>query len=340
MPERPRLTPAIADVRRAVRDALQNFGVQRDQLILVACSGGADSLALAAAAVFEGTRVGIKIGAIIIDHGIQKETAQVARATEQTLLKLGLNPVQIISVKVSNSGGIEAAARNARYDAFETAATKLGASAVLLGHTMDDQAETVLLGLARGAGARSLSGMASIRGSESTSFLRPLLGIRRITTEAFCEDSGLSPWNDPHNDSTKFSRVRVRKHVIPVIENELGPGMVEALSRTAEQLREDADYLDALAEAKFVELVGTHSTSLDFSAVAVEALPTAIRNRVIKMALQVFSGTISRAHVVAVNELVTNWHGQKPLTLSGVRVERKGDSVTLKTTKTLKPGAC
>jgi tRNA(Ile)-lysidine synthase len=319
---------------------MNDAGIKAGQRVLVACSGGADSLALAAAAVFEATRSAIEVGAIIIDHGIQKETAQVASTTQETLLKLGLNPVEIIRVKIAAGGSVEAAARNARYEALEAAATKLGACAVLLGHTMDDQAETVLLGLARGAGARSLSGMASIRDSAGTRFLRPLLGIRRITTQSFCEDSGLEAWHDPHNDSAKFSRVRVRKNVIPVIENELGPGMVEALARTAEQLREDADYLDALAEAKFAALVSIHSTWVEFSAVEIDALPTAIRNRVIKKALEVFSGTISRAHVVAVSELVINWHGQKPLTLSGVRVERKGETLTLKTTKTLKPGAC
>ena len=340
MPVRARLTPAIADVRRAVRQGFEQANILENQLVLVACSGGADSLALAAAAAFEGKRAGIRVGAVIVEHGIQKETVNVALATSVLLKELGLNPVEVVSVQVGNSGGIEAAARHARYAALETAAANHGAVAVLLGHTMEDQAETVLLGLARGSGARSLSAMPLIREAESTNYLRPLLGIRRATTEAFCADSGLTPWQDPHNSSVEYSRVRVRKNVIPVLEKELGPGMVEALARTAEQLREDADYLDALAEELFKRIVKVHGTWVDFSVSEIVGQPIALRNRVIKKALELFSSAISRAHVVAITELIDNWHGQKPLTLSGVRVDRKSDTVTLKTTKTFKPGAC
>ena len=164
MPQRPRLTPAIADVRRAVRESWMRQGVVSGDRILVACSGGADSLALAAAAIFEGARAGISVGAVIVEHGLQPETKRVAEETRQKLVELGASPVEVRTVKVSSAkaGGPEAAARTARYAALDAAADELGAKFVMLAHTLNDQAETVLLGLARGSGNRSLNAMAEV----------------------------------------------------------------------------------------------------------------------------------------------------------------------------------
>ncbi|MEY3273885.1 MAG: hypothetical protein RLZZ279_17, partial [Actinomycetota bacterium] len=164
MPQRPRLTPAIADVRRAVREAWMRHGVVSGDRILVACSGGADSLALAAASVFEGSRIGVLVGAVIVEHGLQPETKAVAEATAKTLAELGASPVEVRAVKVAKTkaGGPEAAARTARYAALDAAADELGAKFVMLAHTLNDQAETVLLGLARGSGNRSLNAMSEV----------------------------------------------------------------------------------------------------------------------------------------------------------------------------------
>ena len=151
MPQRPRLTPAIADVRRAVRESFAEAGVGAGDLVLVACSGGADSLALAAAAGFEGARAGVRVGAVIVEHGLQAETVAVAATTAEVLGGLGLSPVEVLSVSVGAGAGPEAAARTARYEALDAAAAAHGARFVLLGHTLDDQAETVLLGLGRGS---------------------------------------------------------------------------------------------------------------------------------------------------------------------------------------------
>ena len=347
-PTRPRLTPPIADIRRAVRAALPapsplpNEGEAapeagtpartRDdragspasgsgQLVLVALSGGPDSLALAAATAFEAPRAGLRAGAVIVDHGLQAGSADVAAAAARQAAGLGLDPVLVRSVSVGAAGGPEAAARAARYDALEAAARETGATTVLLGHTLDDQAETVLLGLARGSGAASLQGMAARAGLYS----RPLLGIRRSQTEQFCADAGLAPWSDPHNDDEAFTRVRVRATVLPVLERELGPGIAEALARTADQLREDSDALDHFAEEIAEELADIAEAGISLPVRALEANPPALRQRLIRLAVSSeFHVALSRAQTLEVARLVTDWHGQGAVDLPGVRVERQG----------------
>jgi tRNA(Ile)-lysidine synthase len=339
MPQRPRLTPAIADVRRAVREAWMRHGVVSGDRILVACSGGADSLALAAASVFEGSRIGVLVCAVIVEHGLQPETKVVAEATAKTLTELGASPVEVRAVKVAKTkaGGPEAAARTARYAALDAAADELGAKFVMLAHTLNDQAETVLLGLARGSGNRSLNAMSEVNGR----YLRPLLGIERQTTVAFCEDSGLNAWQDPQNSDGKFARVRARNKVLPVLEAELGPGIAQALARTAEQLREDEAVLAPMAQDFFDRFVSLKATSIEIALAEFEAAPLAIRHRVIAMALTVLQAPeFARVHIRAIDALVDEWHGQKPLSLPGVRVERTARHIVLKTAKTLKPGAC
>lgn len=327
---RPRLTPAVADVRRAVREALAE--ASEADLILVACSGGPDSLALAAGLAFEGPRAGLRVGAVIVDHALQEVSAEVAAKTAEKLTELGLSPVVVRRVTVDGTN--EAAARVARYHALDEVANELDARYVLLGHTMNDQAESVLLGLARGSGARSLSGMAT----ENGRYLRPLLSLTRETTLAASE--ALNPWHDPHNESEKYTRVRVRQSVLPVLEEELGPGVAEALARTAEQLREDADYLEEVALAEYHAMVKLAATSLKLPVRELTELPRAIRLRVLKHAMEVLGSQPQRVHLLAVNELIDDWHGQKELALPGVRVVRKSEQLELKTTKTLKPGAC
>ena len=343
-PARLRLTPAIADVRRAVRNALgaavpnegdcedsaartpvardwsatsPSFG--RGGLVLVALSGGPDSLALAAAAAFEVPRAGLRAGAVIVDHGLQVGSVDAAARAAVQATALGLGPVIVRTVTVGSTGGPEAAARTARYAALAAVAAESGAAAVLLGHTLDDQAETVLLGLARGSGATSLRGMDSRNGL----YLRPLLGIRRSTTVQFCVDSGLEPWVDPQNSDRAFTRVRVRQTVLPVLESELGPGVAEALARTAEQLREDAEALDHFAVELVEELAAHAEAGISLPVAALAANPAALRQRLIRLAVQSeFHLSLSRAHTLEVARLVTDWHGQGPLDLPGVRVER------------------
>jgi len=313
MTTRPRLSPAIADTRRAVRAVLP-----ADGLVLVALSGGPDSLALAAATAFEAAG---RAGAVIVDHGLQAGSAEVASQAATAARDLGLDPVLVVRVEVGADGGPEAAARAARYRALSEAAASAGASAVLLGHTLDDQAETVLLGLARGSGATSLQGMEQVSGL----YRRPLLGIRRSVTEQACADAGLTPWNDPQNLDPAFTRVRVRNAVLPLLEAELGPGIAEALARTADQLREDASALDHFAEEIVEELADIAEAGISLPVSALASNPPALRQRLIRLAVQgEFHLALSRQHTLEVARLVTDWHGQGPLDLPGLTVKREG----------------
>ncbi len=241
-----------------LRDALRDAGLEPrgtaqtpPPLLLVACSGGPDSLALAEAASFFARRGDYRVGAVVVDHALQPGSARVAEEAAAKLVEMGLDPVQVRAVTVPESGmGPEAAARTVRYAALDAAMEETGADAVLLGHTLDDQAEQVLLGLARGSGTRSLAGMRPIRGK----YLRPLLGLRRSETEEICDSEGLDPWFDPSNADPAFARSRVRAEVLPFLEEKLGPGIAEALFRSSRILAGDADYLDAVSADTFAKL--------------------------------------------------------------------------------------
>ena len=288
--------------------------------MLVALSGGPDSLALAAATAFEAPRAGLRVGAVIIDHGLQDASAATAERAAEQARTLGLDPVRVVPVQVTGDGGPEAAARAARYEALDAVARELGAAAVLLGHTLDDQAETVLLGLARGSGAASLQGMAPQTGL----YRRPLLGIRRHTTVQACADAGLEPWDDPHNADPAYTRVRVRQRVLSVLETELGPGVAEALARTAEQLREDSEALDAMAEEVAEDLAEHAEAGISLPVAALASNPSALRQRLIRLAVQSeFGVALSRSQTLEVARLVTDWHGQAGVDLPGVRVVRR-----------------
>lgn len=292
---------------------------------MVACSGGADSLALAAAVAFEAPRSGLSAGAVIVDHDLQEGSLAVAERAADQCRRLGLDPVEVITVQVGSSGsgsgsglgsgsgpgsGPEARARDARYCAFEDVLERFGAVAVLLGHTRDDQAEQVLLGLARGSGARSLSGMPARRGP----YLRPLLSVSRATNIAACKAAGLNAWLDPQNNDPAYGRVRARR-LLPVLETELGPGTVAALARSADLLREDADALDGIAAQARREL-GTGQ----IEAAVLLRLPKAIRARVwrlLAMEAGCSPAALVSAHIDSLDTLVTGWRGQGPIDLPG-----------------------
>jgi tRNA(Ile)-lysidine synthase len=297
--------PAVAEIRRAVRALLAGV----DGPVLVACSGGADSVALAAAAAFACSRDGRPAGLVTVDHGLQDDSHRHAARVADLGRTLGLDPVDVIRVEVGSAGGPEAAAREARYAALDAVA---GDGSVLLGHTLDDQAETVLLGLGRGSGPRSIAGMAAVDGR----WLRPFLGVRRATTEAACAALGLDVWDDPHNTDPRFQRVRLRREVLPLLEDVLQGGVAEALARTAELQRGDLDALDAWA--------ATVPTGAELDVATLADLPRAVRTRVLRRwAHQAGAPVLSAERTAALDALVTGWHGQGPLDLpGGVTVRR------------------
>jgi tRNA(Ile)-lysidine synthase len=329
--------PAVAQARACVRRCLGDL--EPGDLVLAACSGGADSLALAAALAHEAPRLGLRGGGVTVDHGLQEGSAAQASRVEAALLALGLDPVLQVRVTVPPAaGGPEAAARSARYAALEQEARQTGAAAVLLGHTRDDQAETVLLGLARGSGARALAGMPARRGR----FRRPMLGLARATLREACLAQRLEPWDDPHNRDPSYARVRVRHQALPALEEALGPGIAEALARSAAQLAADCEALDDIARAEEGRIQGPGAAgdmtgdatgdttggilaALDIEGLA--GLAPAIRTRVLRQAALRAGcpgGSLTATHVAALDALVTGWHGQRGTDLPGaVQVQRR-----------------
>ena len=315
---------ALLKVRQAVRPWLAQLAT--DTTALVGVSGGADSMALAVALLLEGNVNQTRIIPVVVDHGLQSNSAEVAASVVEKLKKLGFEDIFTSRAHVTMQDGIEASARRARYQIFQQALETYGTNVLFLGHTRDDQAETVLLGLARGSGTKSLSGMPEVTGP----FIRPLLNIESATTDAACAEYGIEVWNDPHNFNEEFRRVRVRKNILPALEENLGPGISEALARSARLLREDATALDEWAQRIYEDL---DPKSLDVGVLA--GLPKAIRSRVIRIAIYAAgapAGSISADHIVPNEALVTNWRGQGSADLpGGVKVARISGRLSLST---------
>jgi tRNA(Ile)-lysidine synthase len=337
--------PAVAAIRLAVRRVLHDVVDDRPgpdrpaagaaPLVLVACSGGADSMALASALAFEAPRLGVRAGGVTVDHGLQDGSAERAAEVTARMAALGLDPVEAVPVTVGRSGsGPEADAREARYAALDAAAERRGARVVLLGHTRDDQAETVLLGLARGSGTRSLSGMAAVSGPGGR-YRRPFLAVDRQTTRKACMVQSLPVWDDPHNDDPAYTRSRVRHEALPVLEKALGKGVVEALARTARLSRDDADALDAWTDeaAQAVRAEGPDADgALDVA--RLHALPPAVRRRVLRrtaVAAGAPAGSLFARHIEEIDRLVTAWHGQRAINLPGrVEARRQGGRLVIR----------
>ncbi|MFL6023358.1 MAG: tRNA lysidine(34) synthetase TilS [Marmoricola sp.] len=301
------LDPARAAIRLAVRRELDDQ-LMPGQTVMVGCSGGADSLALLAATVFEARREAIRVVGVTVDHGLQAGSRDRAAALVAQMAGLGVAETASVRVSVDPGGmGIEAAARQARYEALKELARHFDPLAFFLGHTLDDQAETVLLGLARGSGGRSLAGMRRRTRDQADPgfhFTRPLLGITRAETEAACRADGITWWDDPQNADPGFARSRVRHTVMPVLESELGPGVARALARTADMVREDVDYLDDRAEEILDRAFrdgAIHVAELDGD------WRSPLNTRVIRRAA-IYAGAteseLTRGHVLAVLELL------------------------------------
>ncbi|WP_030756156.1 MULTISPECIES: tRNA lysidine(34) synthetase TilS [unclassified Streptomyces] len=345
--------PAVAAIRLAVRrvlhDVLTDLTDLTDHtgspaaprrtggplpLVLVACSGGADSMALASALAFEAPKLGIRAGGITVDHGLQPGSDLRAAEVVTRMTALRLDPVESVAVRVGRDGGPEAAARDARYGALDEAADRLGAAAVLLGHTRDDQAETVLLGLARGSGIRSLSGMPEVSGGSAgrtNRYRRPFLQVDRQTARKACMVQSLPVWDDPHNIDPAYTRSRLRHEGLPALEKALGKGVVEALARTAQLSRDDADALDAwAADAE----TGVRDADGRLECAKLYALPPAVRRRVLRRAVVAAgspAGSLFARHIEEVDRLITGWRGQGAINLPGrVEAQRQGGRLVIR----------
>ncbi|MCL2784850.1 MAG: tRNA lysidine(34) synthetase TilS [Propionibacteriaceae bacterium] len=316
------LTPVclklVQALERVVPQAMTGMNADR---CLIGLSGGADSLALTAAAAWardhrDGPLSGVELSAMVVDHGLQPDSLSVAQHAVEQANERGV-AAELKQVSVNANGcGVEAGAREARYAALMHDPQAL----ILLGHTLDDQAETVLLGMARGSGTRSLSGMPAQRDN----ILRPFLGVRRCDTEQACRDWGLTWWEDPTNSDPGFTRSRLRS-AMGALETTLGPGFAPALARTADMCRMDADLLDSLTE-----LEGVDVTAEAIAVKSLSAVPATLRHRVIHRWLQtVGADQVTRDHVLASDALITDWHGQKGIHVPGGTVTREAGLLRL-----------
>lgn len=329
-----RLHPVVARARRAVGRTVSTLEGTAGEppLVLVGCSGGADSLALAAATLHLQRRGTLRVGAVVVDHQLQEGSADVARETAATLRAMGADPVLVERVSVSRERhGPEMAARLARYGAFARAVQDTGAAAVLLGHTRDDQAETVLLGLTRGSGTRSLAGMSEHHVLDGVTYLRPFLWLTRAETETVCAAEGLDPWWDPTNRDTSLTRSRIRHEVLPYLDAQLGPGVAKALARTASVLGADADYLDEQAELALHDALVTPgepgptrsaaaaaSSSVVLDSAAVQGTPPALRRRVLARACVLAGGeTPSFERLTALEDFALGHGAAGPVQMAG-----------------------
>ncbi|MFJ4922283.1 tRNA lysidine(34) synthetase TilS [Streptomyces sp. NPDC088725] len=332
--------PAVAAIRLAVRRVLHDILTDRSEtfrtgageqpLVLVACSGGADSMALASALAFEAPKLSVRAGAVTVDHGLQTGSDLRAAEVVTRLCAMRLDPVESVTVTVGRDGGPEAAARDARYAALDAAAERHGAAAVLLGHTRDDQAETVLLGLARGSGTRSLSGMAAVSGAAGR-YRRPFLQLDRQTARKACLVQAIPVWDDPHNTDPAYTRSRLRQEGLPALEKALGKGVVEALARTAQLSRDDADALDAWA-ADADSFVRDDAGQLECA--KLYTLPPAVRRRVLRTAAITAgapAGSLFARHIEELDRLITGWRGQGGINLPGrVEARRQGGRLVIR----------
>jgi tRNA(Ile)-lysidine synthase len=305
-----------------IRQAVRPWVYSAQTRIAIGVSGGADSMALACATILEAKQSGIDLIAVIVDHNLQEGSDRVAEFAAQQLFAAGISSVIIKKVDVELTDGIEASARRARYLAFQEVIDEINPNYFLLAHTLNDQAESVLLGLARGSGTKSLSAMAEVNGK----FIRPLLAITRDVTLASCVENSVQVWSDPHNEDPAYLRVRVRNEILPLMEERIGPGIIAALGRSATILRQDSEALDFYANQFLESSAGQELERGQLQVQELAALPAAVRMRVLRAAIFRAGaplGSLSADHLAPIEALVTDWHGQGRISLpGGVKVER------------------
>jgi len=293
----------LADPLAPYRDRFAAATVDVAAPVIVACSGGADSVALLALTA----DAGLEPIAVHVDHGLRPASAHEWRHVADVASGLGAR-FDARAVEIEADSNVEERARDARYAALEAARVEHGAAHVLVAHTADDQAETVLLNVLRGAAGSGLAGMAARRGT----LVRPLLGLRRRETVAICEALGLAVLHDPMNDDEAFRRIAVRRRVLPMLEDVAGRDLVPVLVRQAELLRADSEFLDDLAREAWPGPAGPDARAL-------AALPPVLARRALRCWLgppPPSLGEVTRVLTVAAGE-------HRSTELSGGRTVRR-----------------
>ncbi len=273
----PRSLKIVAALRGILARKYENVGAAPSS-VLLAVSGGADSLTLLDASAAIAPELGLRLEVASVDHGLRPESALEVAGVRRVAERLGL-PFHALSVNVPKGPGLEARARALRYAAVDQARRARGLTFLATAHTASDQAETLLMRLGRGSG---LGGAASVR-TRRGSILRPMLQVTREEVEAYVEARGLDPVADPMNDDEAFTRVRVRKGALPALVGALGPQTLRALARFAHFADEDDALLGDWAQAA-AERLTVAAGGLD--AVGLRALEGPLRRRVLARLVQ------------------------------------------------------
>jgi len=312
------------------------------EIIVVAVSGGADSTALLLALeeLKRNDKLYNEICVAHLDHRLRKSSGKDAKWVSELATRLCFKSVigrsKVAEEAREASNNLEQAARDARYAFLQRTAKKVSANYVLTAHTMDDQAETVLLRLMRGSAGFGLGGMDAVRPlakNSSIKLVRPLLWARRIDTEEYCRLRRVKFLSDEMNDDLSFARVKVRKQLLPMMQS-FNNRIVEAISRTAAQLREDGAVLfndsDALLRRAAVSKEESDETKPAMLDVKVLShAPPALRRRALRQWISEARGSSRRlemVHLLAVERLLEGNSGGKVAELpNGGRVRRRQD---------------
>lgn len=297
--------------------------------VLVAVSGGPDSTCLLHALVDLRRLLKIRLEVFHFDHRLRPDSAEDAAYVRRTSERLGL-PFRSAEAATSPEAGesVEDWARRARYGALALAMREAGASRGATGHTLDDQAETVLLALLRGGGLDAVAGIAPVQGN----VVRPLLDVTREEVEAFCRARRLRPRLDPTNRDTRLLRNAIRLKIIPALERAAGREVRATLARSARVLRRDADLLRRLATEAVVELVEEIPGGVRLPAAALASLPVAIGGRVGRAAVYRCGVTPSAEDVDALLDLAVGARGRRRDLTGGLKAKREREYVSLSRT--------
>ena len=310
----------IATVERTLRRHAMLAG---GESVLVAVSGGADSVALLHLLGLLAPAWRLRLHVLHVDHGLRADSACDAGFVRMLGARLGV-PVEVARVEVGQ-GSVEAAARAARYAALEAEADRVGATRITTGHTADDQAETVLMRALAGAGLRGLAAIPPVRGR----VIRPLLDVRRQALRDLLVAAGL-PWlEDPTNQDRRFARNRIRHEVLPVLAEAVDADVVPLLGRTARLAREAVDALEQTASATLARLAMAESDALTLPRAALAALPPPVAAEMLRQAAARLGG---RAPLRAwahrgLRRILAAAPPRRPFRLGTVSVEVSGDRV-------------